>query len=116
MGRRNNGQVLIGYDLSDAYAQISYYLPDGEDAETLAVVAGTEQYNIPMALCKKKETNQWLFGKDALRIAKEQEGFLVEKLPFLAWKGEMVTVGEESFDPVALLTLFIRRSLSLLEW
>lgn len=114
MGRRNNGQVMIGYDLSDTYAQISYYLPGSEDAETLSVVTGSEQYNIPMALCKRKETNQWLFGKDALRTDEEQEGFLVERLPGLAWKGEMITIGEEEYDPVALLTLFIRRSLSLM--
>ena len=114
MGRKNSGCVVIGYELNDDYAQISYYVPDGEDAETLAVVAGTEQYNIPMALCRKKDANQWLFGKDALRLAKEQGGFLVERLPELARKGSSVMVGEESFDPVALLTLFIRRSLAML--
>lgn len=114
MGRKNNGRIVIGYDLGESYAQISYYLPQEDDVETLAVVAGSEQYNIPMALYKRKEVNQWLYGKDAVKFAKEQEGYSVEHLLDLARNGEPVMVGEESFDPVALLTLFVKRSLSLL--
>lgn len=119
MGKRNS--VMVGYDLGKEYAQISYYLPKGEDAETLAVVAGTEQYNIPMVLYKKKAVNQWLFGKDAVLKSEESsanlsepEGYRVERLVELACKGEKVRLGEEEYDPVALLTLFIRRSLALL--
>lgn len=119
MGKRHG--VVVGYDLGREYAQISYYLPKGEDAETLAVVAGTEQYNIPMVLYKKKNINQWLFGKDAVQKSEENgtelvepEGYRVERLVELACKGETVKLGEEEYDPVALLTLFIRRSLALL--
>ena len=114
VGKKKNSGVVIGYDLGEDYAQISYFLPSGEDAETLAVVAGSEQYNIPMALCKRKGVNQWLFGKEAVRAAKEQEGEMVEHLLELAWKGEEIAVEGETFDPVALLTLFVKRSLSLL--
>ena len=71
--KKNNGRVVIGYDLSDDHAQISYYFlrrdsqkEEGAslqgDVETLAVVTGTEQYNIPAVLCRKKEVKQWLFG------------------------------------------------------
>lgn len=115
-GKKRKTRVAIGYDLSDDYAQISYCLLGGEEVETLAVVTGTEQYNIPVALYRKKDGNQWLFGKEALRPDGEGEGFRVERLVELARKGEMVEAGEESFDPVALLTLFIRRSLSLLSF
>ncbi len=113
-GKKKKAKVAIGYDLSDDYAQISYCFLGGEEVETLAVVTGTEQYNIPVALYRKKDVNQWLFGKEALRPGGEGEGFRVDRLVGLARKGEMVEVGEESFDPVALLALFIRRSLSLL--
>lgn len=114
MRKRKKGGIVVGYDMNDEYAQISYSFSDKEEIETLAVVAGTEQYGIPMALCRKKETKQWLFGKEALKCAKEGGGFPVEKLVSLARDGEMVDVDGESFDPVALLALFIRRSLSLL--
>ena len=105
---------MIGYDLGENYAQISYYLPSAEDVETLPVVAGSEQYNIPLALCRRKEKNQWLYGRDALRAAKEQEGYLVDNLLELVRSGEPVVIEEESFEPAALLTLFVKRSLSLL--
>lgn len=114
MGRKKNGRIVIGYDLGENYAQISYYLPSAEDVETLAVVAGSEQYNIPLVLCRRKDRNQWLYGRDALRTAKEQDGYLVENLLELVRSGEPVVIEEESFDPVALLTLFVKRSLSLL--
>ncbi|MDE7015195.1 MAG: hypothetical protein K2P19_11075 [Kineothrix sp.] len=114
MRKKKKGGIVAGYDMNDEYAQISYSFLDKGQIETLAVVAGTEQYSIPMALCRKKETKQWLFGKEAVKCAKEGGGFLVEKLVGLAKDGEMVDVYGESFDPVALLALFIRRSLSLL--
>lgn len=114
MRKRKKGGIVVGYDMNDEYAQISYSFSDKDEIETLAVVAGTEQYGIPMALCRKRETKQWLFGKEAVKCAKEGEGFPVEKLVSLARNGEPVDVDGESFDPVALLALFIRRSLSLL--
>lgn len=114
MRKRKKGGIVVGYDMNDEYAQISYCFSDKEEIETLAVVAGTKQYSIPMVLCRKKETNQWLFGKEAVKCAKEGGGFPVEKLVSLARGAEPVEVGGESFDPVALLALFIKRSLSLM--
>lgn len=114
MRKRKKGGIVVGYDMNDEYAQISYCFSDKEEIETLAVVAGTKQYSIPMVLCRKKETNQWLFGKEAVKCAKEGGGFPVEKLVSLARGTEPVDVGGESFDPVALLALFIKRSLSLM--
>lgn len=114
VGKKSNGHIVIGYDLNGTYAQISYYILGAKDVETLAVVAGTEQYNIPMVLCKRKEINQWFFGKEAIKAAEAGEGDKVEDLIGLARTGELVDVGGESFDPVALLTLFVKRSLSLL--
>ncbi len=51
-GKRKRRKIAIGYDLGGDYAQISYCFLDGETVETLAVVTGTEQYNIPVALCQ----------------------------------------------------------------
>ena len=114
-GKKNKGRIVIGYDLGDDYAQISYYFLQKEgDVETLAVVTDTEQYNIPAVLCRKKEVKQWLFGREAVKFAEEGECFLIKNLVSLARSGGWVEAGDEKFDPVALLTLFIRRSLSLL--
>lgn len=112
--KMNSDKVLIGYDLGRRFSQISY-LSRGSDApETLSVVAGSESYNIPAVLCKRKSVNQWFYGKEACRYAEENEGTLVENLVDMAKDGEKVLIEGEEFDPVALLTLFIKRSLSVL--
>ena len=58
--------------------------------------------------------NQWFFGREARREAESGNGILVEHLLTLALTEETVAVGTETFSPVALLALFMKRSLSLL--
>ena len=38
---------LIGYDLSDNYAQISFLSDKAAEPETLSVLPGAEKYHIP---------------------------------------------------------------------
>lgn len=111
----NTGKAAVGYDLGNSVSQISYCMMHKEEPETLSTVAGEERYFIPTVLCKRTTGNQWLYGKDALKAAEAGEGILIEDLLALAYKGESVIVEEEEFDPVALLVLFVRKSLSLLQ-
>lgn len=118
-GKIHKGSILAGYDLSNDFSQISYcvYGDDGkEEVESVATVIGTKQYNIPTVLWKRKGSNQWLYGKDAVKSNAEEEGSLVTGLVELARTGETITIEEESFDAVALLTLFIKRSLALMNF
>lgn len=114
MGFLNSGKVIVGYDLGNDFSQISYSLSDSGEVETLSQVAGTEHYNIPTVLCKRCGVNQWFYGREALRYSAEQQGILVDDLLTLALDGEPVLVEGESLDPVALLTLFLKRSLGML--
>lgn len=113
-GQKDNKKAVIGYDLGKIVSQISFCMIGSAEAETVSSVAGTEQYNIPTVLCKRSGVNQWFYGKEALKYAKEEDGILVEDLLTLAERGEEVIVEGESYDPAALLTLFVKRSLSLL--
>ena len=113
-GKKNSGKIFVGYDLGKMVSQISFCAPDGSDAQTVSSIAGTEQYNIPTVLCKRSGVNQWFYGKEAIKYAGEEGGILVEDLLTLAERGEDVVVEGEPFDPAALLTLFVKRSLSLL--
>lgn len=112
--RKNVAKVAIGYDLGKTASQISFCALNAKEVETVSSVAGTEQYNIPTVLCKRSGVNQWFYGKEALKYAKEENGVLVEDLLTLAERGEEVIVEGESYDPAALLTLYVKRSLSLL--
>ena len=112
-GKRNNAKMVIGYDLGRQFSQVSYYAVGDADPCTVSPVAGTEQYNIPTVLCKRVGVSQWYYGKEALKNQGE-DGILVDHLLEKALQGEEVLVEETTFDPVALLTLFIKRSLATL--
>lgn len=114
LGKKSSKKVVVGYDLGRERAQISYCGLEESEPETVSAVAGTEQYNIPAVLCKRRGVSQWYYGKEAVKFAEEEDGILVEELLTLAERGEDVLVEGESFDPAALLTLFVKRSLSLL--
>lgn len=113
--KKNNGKrAVVGYDLGKTASQISFCVLNTDEVETVSSVAGTQQYNIPTVLCKRSGVNQWFYGKEALKYAREENGILVEDLMTLAERGEEVIVEGEGYDPAALLTLFVKRSLSLL--
>ena len=108
-------KVIVGYDLGNKYAQISCYVTGSEEEiRTLSSVAGSSVYTIPLALSKRQGVNQWFYGSEAIRYAGEEEGILVENLLKLARYGEPVQIDGAPIDPVALLTLFLKRSLGLL--
>ncbi len=113
MGFLNPGKLMVGYDIGNDFVQLSYCVGDGE-VETLSSVAGEESYNVPMVLCKRQGANQWFYGKEALRMAEDGEGILVENLLKLALDGEPVQIDGTTFEPIALLTLFVKRSLGML--
>lgn len=108
-------KVIVGYDLGNKYAQISCYVTGSEEEiRTLSSVAGSSVYTIPLALSKRQGVNQWFYGSEAIRYAGEEEGILVENLLKLARDGEPVQIDGAPINPVALLTLFLKRSLGLL--
>ncbi len=114
MRRPGNHKLIVGYDLGNEVSQISYYAEESGEVETVSAVAGEEVYGIPTVLCKRYGTNQWLYGREAVKAAQQEEGVLVENLVGMAVDGEPVRIDGETYDPVALLTLFLKRSFGLL--
>lgn len=112
--KSGNSKMIVGYDLGRNWSQISYYSADTKKVETAPSVAGTQIYQIPTVLCKRYRVNQWLYGREALKAAESDEGILVDNLLELAVDGEPVKIEGEAYDPVPLLTLFIKKSLGLL--
>lgn len=113
-GNSGAKHFVLGYDLGEEVSQISFLASDADMPETLSVLAGAELYNIPTVLCKKKDVNQWFYGKEAVRNIKQGDGIAVKGLISAAKDGKPVMVGGTGYDPIALLTLFVKRSLSLL--
>ena len=104
---------ILGVDMDDRFAQISFWLPGGQKPETLSVEAEEEDSMIPAVLCLRSDRDVWTCGREALLTAERGEGVLVDHLLSRAIQGERVEIGGEFFEATALLALFIKRSLSL---
>lgn len=110
---KKNIKYMVGFDLGDRDAQISFCSSKQPEAETVPAVAGTQQYNIPTVLCKRAGTGQWLYGREALQAAQAGEGAFVESL-FSGALEERVTVIEGvEYDALTLLTLFVKKCFGL---
>lgn len=110
----NNRHYVLGYDIGDDVSQISYMAMDADMPETLSILAGAELYNIPTVLCKRNDVNQWFYGKEAIKHAQGDDGILIDHILLAIKEGKRINVDDKDFDPVTLLTLFIKRTLSLL--
>jgi len=108
-------KYVIGYDISTEYSQISFWSSADEAPTTVSLTSGSEDYNIPACLFKRSDVNQWYFGKEAINFSEVEQGQLIKNLWEMALIGEQVKVVDSEFDPVALLALFIKRSLSLIK-
>ena len=59
--RKGGAGAFIGYDISDRYAQISFWLPGADKPETLSQVMGEEEYMIPAVDVYKRQPISKLF-------------------------------------------------------
>ena len=112
--KMNKDRYVIGYDLNDEYVQISFCRIDSDNPETFSTAEEQEKYNIPMVLCKKRSTGQWILGEEALECDRDGDGSAVSGLLRAAERGETVAVDREEYHAKDLLALFIKRSLGLL--
>lgn len=111
---KKNNKYMVGFDLGDRDAQISFCSTQQAEAETVPAVAGTKQYNIPVMLCKRKGTRQWIYGREALQMAQDGEGIFVDNLFSGAIEGKKVLIEGEEYDFLTLLTLFVKKCFGLL--
>ena len=107
-------KLAVGLAIRGDSAQVSFVRPGASEPETLSDIAGTEAYDIPLALAKRNGGGQWIFGRDAVKAVADREAEGVSRLYELAQDAEEVSVAGESFRGVSLLALYVRKLLSLL--
>ena len=112
--KMNKDRYVIGYDLSKEYVQMSFCRIDGNNPETFSTDESQEQYNIPMALCRNRETGQWVIGEEAICCADEGNGQLITGFLQVAKDGGTMFVDKEEYHAKDLLALFLKRSLGML--
>ena len=98
----NKRQATAGYDLTDAYAQISYCLPGEPCPKTISLQADQEQYLIPALLGRYTDQDLWVYGPKAQAAAATGEVFLADGLLTKAAHQEMVEVGGQNYSSIAL--------------
>ena len=101
------GGKILGIELNDEYCQISYYDDEKHEPETLEVAI--DNYQIPLMLGYLKE--QWIYGKDARRLAEVDEKYTVSNLYSKALQREKVVLGEKTYDAIWLLAKYLQMAL-----
>ena len=99
----------IGIDIDDSYAVTSFFTTGMKDVATVSMVAGSEVFQIPTQITKKKGIGQWFVGAEAERIAKEQQVTVVDALLSRAMKQEELLIEGEHYPAEELLVLFLRK-------
>ena len=105
--------VILGIDLNDRYAMISYYQLNNKEPETVSPIAGSEIYQIPTLLAKRKYMGQWFYGLDAKKMAKTSEVICIDSLLKRAVNAETIRIEDESYEAWELLALFLKKLMEL---
>lgn len=106
-------QYYLGIDLDDQYAVISYFQPKMKEPETFSMVAGSEIFQIPLLLAKKRGLGQWFIGEEAFKLALKQGEQTLGKLLSKALHGEKAFIEEECYLASELLALFLKKLILL---
>ena len=102
------GGSILGIELNDQYCQISFYDEEKNEPETLETAV--DNYQIPLILGYYRE--QWVYGREAKRLATVNEGCTVTDLFERAKRQEKVRVGAKNHDAVWLLAKFFQLALA----
>ena len=117
--RQSEKKYMAGMDLRDDVCQISYCRWQRgrllQEPVTWSAVPGSDQFDIPMALCKTVGENQWFFGEEAVSHSSEENHIFLPRLLSMALDGAPVVLEDTEYDPAALLALYVNRCLRYLE-
>lgn len=106
-------RYYLGIDMDDENAVVSFFQLNMKEPETVSAVAGSEIFQIPLILTKKKGIGQWFIGEEAKKLEMKQGGGSVKHLLSLARSEAMVCVENEKFSAIELLSLFIKKLIYL---
>lgn len=115
-GNREKKKIYVGYDLGEETCQISFFMPGMDEPGTASTIADSEIFEIPTVLAKRKGVNQWYYGNEAVRLSSDPGFFPVDSLLSKACEGGNTLVDGNEYDSLSLLTLYIKRSLSVLSF
>lgn len=105
--------LYLGLDLNDKYTMLSVYQLNMTEPVTMSTVMGSEEFQIPTFLGKKKGIRQWFFGNEARRRVQAGEAEGVEHLLKKALAGEVLFLEHEQYKARELLLIFLKQVLQM---
>lgn len=103
----------IGIDFSQGVAMISYWREGEEEPVTMSTVAGSEAYQIPILLAKKRGMGQWFFGDEAQKVVELDTSLCVDNLLIRAKRRERVLIEDMEYEALDLFALFVQKVMQL---
>ena len=113
MSERLLDKLYIGIDLKEESAMLSYFHPGMERPATVSFVAGSSEYSLPLVVAKRHGIGQWVYGKDAERLAEAGQGTKAENPFRQALNKNRITVEGREYPAEDLFLLFIKKILSI---
>lgn len=104
-------ELIIGLDLRDDYAQLSYALDLSNEVESILMEEHEQKFLIPTAIGLRKDISQWAYGEEALILGKEDKAQVVQSLLDKVIKGYRIKLYGSLYDPIYLLERFIYKIL-----
>lgn len=109
----NGNSYYIGIDLNDSYAMVSFFQQNMKEPETVSTVAGSEEFQIPLVLARRKSIGKWYYGDEARRLSKSGEMVCIDQLLKRALNNEKIVIDDDSFMAEELLALFLKKVMEL---
>ncbi len=109
----NEQEIYIGIDLNDSYAMVSFATTAHQEPETVSSVAGSEMFQIPLAICMASASGQWVYGDEAIRFAKADMGRCEQNLLSRSLERDFTIIGNETYEVRTLLAVFLKKILLL---
>ncbi len=105
--------AYYGIDINDSYTLLSFYSQEMEEPKTVSTVMGSEAYQIPTYLAKKRGIGQWYFGNEAKKQVSLGAADGIDRIYSRALSDEMIIVDGEEYTAKELLFIFIHKLLLL---
>lgn len=103
-------KLVAGYDIQKNEVQLSFYIEDREDAESVSPLTSQTGYEIPCLIARTEEG--WVVGEEAMEAQLQQTGVLVDQLILRVLQQEIEVL--EGYSAEELFEIFLRETLLLI--
>lgn len=107
--------LLVGYDLSNDYTQISCFNHNTFAPETIKFDYDSDKELLDTVMAMNKETKEWVIADEAIRAGKEGKAVLVSNIVNAVKANKNIKVMDNWMNPVELLSIYFRKTLSLIK-